>query len=64
VDASIVGNSFSYSNAGAENVTGRFAGVNLRIAAENNLNLVVDMEFGGNNEENYVNGQIGLDYVF
>jgi len=64
VDASIVGNSFSYSNAGAENVTGRFSGVNLRIAAENNLNLVVDMEFGGNNEENYVNGQIGLNYVF
>jgi len=64
VDASIVGNSFSYSNAGAENVTGRFAGVNLRIAAQNNLNLVVDMEFGGNNKENYVNGQIGLDYVF
>ena len=36
LDASIAGNSFSYSNAGAENVTSHFAGVNLRMAAENN----------------------------
>ncbi|MFT7414247.1 MAG: outer membrane autotransporter protein [Methylophagaceae bacterium] len=64
VDASIGGKAFSYTNAGDENIAGRFAGVNLRIAAQDNLNLVVDMEFGGDSDENYVNGQMGLDYVF
>ena len=59
-DASIGGNSFSYSNAGDENVDGRFAGVNLRIADQNNLTLAVDMEFGGNSDEDYVNGHISL----
>jgi outer membrane autotransporter protein len=64
VDASIGGNAFSYSHAGDENVSGRFAGANLRIAAQDNLNLVIDMEFGGDSDEDYVNGNISLEYVF
>jgi len=63
-DVSLAGNSFSYSNAGDENVDGRFAGVNLRIADQNNLTLAVDIEFGGNSDEDYVNGQISLAYSF
>lgn len=63
-DVRIAGNSFSYSNAGDEKVSGRFAGVNLRVATQDNLSLIVDIEFGGNSDENYVNGQLGLDYRF
>lgn len=64
VDGQLAGQPFSYANVGDDRVSGRFAGVNLRIAAENNLNLVVDMEFGGNNRENYVSSHLSLDYVF
>ncbi|PHS32993.1 MAG: hypothetical protein COA95_01360 [Methylophaga sp.] len=63
-DVSIAGNSFSYANAGDENVEGRFAGVNLRVANQGNLTLMVDAEFGGNSDEDYVNGEISLEYQF
>jgi len=63
-DVSIAGNSFSYANAGDENVSGRFAGVNLRVTAHDNLSLMVDMEFGGDSDEHYVNGQVSLEYSF
>ena len=63
-DVSIAGNRFSYANAGDENVSGRFAGLNLRVANQDNLTLMVDVEFGGNSDEDYVNGEISLDYQF
>jgi len=63
-DASIGGSAFSYANAGDENVSGSYAGVNLRIAAQDNLSLVADMEFGGDSDEDYVNAQMSLEYIF
>ncbi|PHS32079.1 MAG: hypothetical protein COA95_04050 [Methylophaga sp.] len=63
-DVTIAGNSFSYANAGDENVSGRFAGLNLRVANQDSLTLTVDVEFGGNSDEDYVNGEISLDYQF
>lgn len=63
-DVSIGGGQFSYANAGDENVSGSYAGVNLRIAAQDNLSLVADMEFGGGSDEDYVNAQMTLEYTF
>jgi hypothetical protein len=64
VDARVAGNAFSYSNAGDENATGGFVGSRLRIAARDNLNLLVDLELGGDSNERFVNGQVRLDYKF
>jgi hypothetical protein len=64
VDARVAGNAFSYSNAGDENVIGGFVGSRLRIAARDNLNLLVDLELGGDSNERFVNGQVRLDYAF
>jgi hypothetical protein len=36
----------------------------LRIAARDNLNLLVDLELGGDSNERFVNGQVRLDYKF
>jgi outer membrane autotransporter protein len=64
VDARVAGNAFSYSNAGDENAIGGFVGSRLRIAARDNLNLLVDLELGGDSNERFVNGQVRLDYKF
>ena len=64
IQGSFAGNSFSFTNAGDENVSGKFAGINLRVANQNNLTLVVDMEFGGSSKEDYRNGEISLEYSF
>ncbi|NRA17477.1 MAG: autotransporter domain-containing protein [Oceanospirillaceae bacterium] len=60
----LAGNQFSYANAGDENVNNRFAGINFRMAEQDNLALLVDLEFGDSNKENYLNGQISLEYSF
>ncbi|MCJ8337104.1 MAG: autotransporter outer membrane beta-barrel domain-containing protein [Pseudomonadales bacterium] len=61
---SLTGNQFSYANAGDGSVNNRFAGINLRIAEQDNLALLVDVEFGDSDKENYFNGQISLEYSF
>ncbi len=61
---SIAGSQFKFANAGDENVSGRFAGASLRVVDDNNLTLVADIEFGGNNDEDYAVGNISLEYVF
>ncbi|MCX4190825.1 autotransporter outer membrane beta-barrel domain-containing protein [Methylophaga sp. OBS3] len=61
---SIAGSQFKFATAGDESVTGGFAGASLRVATENNLSLIADMEFGGNSDENYAAGSISLEYVF
>jgi hypothetical protein len=62
--ASMAGSQFKFANAGDENVTGGFAGATLRVADNNNLSLIADMEFGGDSDENYAAGSISLQYVF
>ena len=63
-NVSIAGSQFKFANAGDENVSGGFAGANLRVVDDNNLTLVADIEFGGNSDEDYAAGHIGLEYVF
>jgi len=61
---SIAGSQFKFANVGDHNVTGGFAGAALRLADNNNLSLIADMEFGGNSDENYVAGSVSLEYLF
>jgi hypothetical protein len=61
--ASIAGSSFKFASGGDQDVTSGFAGIRLRVAQEN-LSLVTDMEFGGNNNEDYVAAQLSMEYVF
>ena len=61
---SLTGNQFSYVNTGDENVNNRFAGINLRMTDKDNLALLVDVEFSDSGKENYLNGQISLEYSF
>jgi hypothetical protein len=61
---SIGGSQFKFANAGDKNVTGGFAGASLRIFNQNNLTLVADLEVGGNSDEDYVAGNLNLEYLF
>lgn len=61
---SIAGSQFKFATAGDESVAGGYAGASLRVADDNNLSLIADVEFGGNGDENYAAGQISLEYVF
>ncbi len=61
---SIAGSQFKFATAGDESVTGGFAGATLRVADNNNLSLVADIEFGGDRDENYAAGSVSLEYVF
>jgi outer membrane autotransporter protein len=62
-NVSIGGSQFKFANAGDENVTGGFAGASFRIFNENNLTLVADVEVGGNSDEDYVAGNLNLEYL-
>lgn len=64
IDVTILGNQFSYDNAGDDNVSGAFAGLNLRVATVNNFDLMVDVELGGDSDEDYQRGQLSLNYHF
>ncbi len=64
IDVSIAGQQFSYDSAGDDNVSGGFAGVNLRVATINNFNFVVDVELGGDSDEDYSRGQLSLEYHY
>ena len=61
---SIAGSQFKFATAGDESVTGGFAGATLRVADNNNLSLVADIEYGGDRDENYAAGSVSLEYVF
>jgi hypothetical protein len=63
-NVSIGGSQFKFANAGDENVTGGFAGASFRIFNQNNLTLVADLEVGGNSDEDYVAGNLNLEYLF
>ncbi|EPJ48216.1 MAG: hypothetical protein OFPI_30550 [Osedax symbiont Rs2] len=63
-NVSIGGSNFSFANSGDQNVTGGFTGVSYRALASNQFNIVLDLEVGGNSKEDYVNGQIGIEYTF
>jgi hypothetical protein len=63
-NVSIGGSQFKFANAGDENVTGGFAGASFRIFNQNNLTLVADVEVGGNSDEDYVAGNLNLEYLF
>ncbi|WP_297807380.1 autotransporter outer membrane beta-barrel domain-containing protein [uncultured Methylophaga sp.] len=60
---SVAGNQFKFATVGDENVTDGFAGASLRVANENNLSLIADIEFGGDSNESYATGSISLEYV-
>jgi hypothetical protein len=62
-NVSIGGSQFKFANAGDENVTGGFAGASFRIFNQNNLTLVADLEVGGNSDEDYVAGNLNLEYL-
>jgi hypothetical protein len=64
INASIGGNGFNYSTTADENVTGGFVGMHFVAVALNQFNIVADIEVGGADKEDYVNGFIGLEYVF
>jgi len=61
---SLANSDFRFANAGDENVTGGYAGVNLRVVQQDNLSLTADVEFGGDSDEDYVNANISLEYSF
>nr|WP_320165625.1 autotransporter domain-containing protein [uncultured Methylophaga sp.] len=61
---SIAGSQFKFATVGDESVTGGFAGATLRVADNNNLSLVADIEYGGDRDENYAAGSVSLEYVF
>lgn len=65
VKANLASSVFRYGNTGDKSVSGGYAGANLRIASQNNLNIVADIEFetasGG---EDNISGQISLEYQF
>jgi outer membrane autotransporter protein len=60
---SIANSNFKFSSGADEDVTTGFAGTSLRIS-QANLSLVADIEFGGNNKEDYVAAQLSLEYAF
>jgi uncharacterized protein with beta-barrel porin domain len=60
----LAGNNFTYSSVGDDSVSGGFAGINLRVADSGNLSFVADAEVGGNNNENYIAGNLSLEYSF
>jgi hypothetical protein len=62
-NVSIGGSQFKFASAGDENVTGGFAGASFRIFNQNNLTLVADLEVGGNSDEDYVAGNLNLEYL-
>jgi len=53
---SIAGSNFKFTNAGDKHVIAGFAGGTLRVADDNNLSLIANMEFGGDSDEDYVAG--------
>jgi hypothetical protein len=63
-NVSIGGSQFKFASAGDENVTGNFAGASFKIFNQNNLTLVADLEVGGNSDEDYVTGNLSLEYLF
>jgi uncharacterized protein with beta-barrel porin domain len=62
-NVSIGGSQFKFASAGDKNVTGGFAGASFRIFNQNNLTLLADLEVGGNSDEDYVAGNLNLEYL-
>jgi outer membrane autotransporter protein len=62
--ASLAGNDFSFSGVGDDSVTGGFVGANIRVATQNNLSLVADMEYGKSSDEDNLAGSLSLNYTF
>jgi len=61
----LAGSDFRFATAGDETVSGGFAGLNLRITAQDNLRLIADIEVGeASGDETYGMGQLTLEYSF
>ncbi|MCP4004647.1 MAG: autotransporter outer membrane beta-barrel domain-containing protein [bacterium] len=62
--AALSGNSFSFSSAGDDNKLGGYVGLDYRVATNDNLSLVADIEAGNSDNEKYVDGRLSLEYKF
>ena len=63
-EISIGGSKSKFSNVGDENVYSSFVGARLRIASNDQLSLVADVELGGNGDEDYKAGHLSVVYTF
>lgn len=65
VDVNLAGSSFRYGVSGDEDVTGGYAGLNVRFAASENLSLIADIEVGSaSGDEDSTSGHLTLEYQF
>ncbi len=64
-ETSLAGNSFKYSSAGDDSVSGFYGGVSVRLASTDTLSLIADLEAGGvDSDESYVDASLKLEYRF
>ncbi len=61
---SALGGQSKFANIGDENVIGGFVGARLKVANSENLSLIADVQLGGNSNEDYLMGNLSLEYSF
>ena len=61
---SALGGQSKFANIGDENVIGGFVGARLKVANSENISLIADVQLGGNSNEDYLMGNLSLEYSF
>ena len=67
IEATLAGTNFNYSSADDENDYGAFIGANVKVAVQDRLHLVTDLEYlfmDGDEDEKQISGSLSLDYLF
>ena len=65
IDANLAGTNFRYAAASDDSVYGAYVGANLRVAIQERLNVVADVEYGrASGDEDQIGAHLGLEYRF
>ena len=65
IDANLAGTTFRYASASDDSVYGGYLGFNGRVAVQDRLDLMTDIEYGwANGDETHYNLILGLEFTF